>query len=368
MSERLLEADFEFVDIKALIGGGGTATTRTPSTTRKSTKVKETLPAAGDWDGWGRLLKRRLELNNQARTKKQDYEVEQLFFEDFFKTNWGADLAPKLMDIGDPLRKLIKVLGFKAENSALIFMTLDFTKELLRNGKLNVLTFKAIYNTVAGRRIADSELRKPNRYNIIYCKDLYNKTPKEMEQYLKLQGTILKTSMSEYDESTQIKNKRTFCHFEAVNETEPSRYIAKVTRKPKVENGKKVGPVPRDELVVLTPITDLKLNSFKVAEAICGKKEEDKTVQVSNKDIAAITNKLMNVAQIYAALLLLSMNSDSTEARKAIALPYFKGLNAEEISTAVGVITKANILPKGHINTADADAFVNNLIAKLSKA
>jgi hypothetical protein len=373
MPEKLYEADFEFVDINAILNGKVDTSkpsfdepeeTEEPNTaTVAQNNGKETLPKAGAWDNWGRLLKRRIAQNNEATSnKKSQYEVENTFFEEFFKANWEADIAAKLIDIGEPLRKILKVLGFRVENSMLIFITLDFTKELLRSGKLNVLTFKAIYNALAKKLVVDSEFRKQNKYNIIYCKDLYNRSPKEMEQYLEIQSGILKASSATYDATTQVYNKRVFYHFDVIKETEPSKYIATVTNK---EN-----PRPGSKLIAVSPIADLKLNSIQVADKIyrlmSGESGNEK-VTLDNQKVAAIGNEIKSIPQAYATLLTLYVKSNSQEARKAMALPYFSRIGVEELNSAVLALAKSNILPEGQIQTDSADALVNNIVAKLSQ-
>jgi len=365
MSEKLLEADFISVDIRSLLSGGApadaAATSATPASSAvPKTRVKEALPSAGDWAAWSELLKARLEKNKTARNKKPDYEIEQVFFEEFFKANWEADIAAKLIDIGEPLRKILKVLGIKETNQILIFITLDFTKELLRSGKLNILTFKAIYNAVAKKLVADSEFIQQNNYNIIYCKDLYNKSPKDIEQYLEYQSSSSRLALNKdtYTAADQIANKRTFCHFDSVGEHEPQKYVEKVFRK---EN-----PMPSDDEVVAFSMESAKLNSLDVVKLLLGKNTKE-TIHVDTSGVAAITSKITSVSHAYAALLAVSMNSDSTEARKALALPYFKGLNTEQINAAVVMLATSSIIPKGHIQTADADAIVNSIVTKLSK-
>ena len=77
----------------------------------QKTPQKRDLSKISDW---GKELKDRLAQNNRldADSRESEYEVEAKFFEDFFNSGWNTACAKQLISLGEPLKKILKVLGF----------------------------------------------------------------------------------------------------------------------------------------------------------------------------------------------------------------------------------------------------------------
>ena len=373
MSERLLEADFLTINLKAIKQKTATNNNATPTNEQPTTKTAETnndvtatqaqdLPAKEDWIAWGEVLKKRLEDNKNMspEARKTDYEIETEFFEEFFTTNWDDTCAKQLLTIckplrsGEPLRRAFKVLGFNERvNPILGFLILPEVKELLREKLLNINSFKAIFNAVAKKLIAHSEFFEANSYNIIYCKDLYTKTPKEMEAYLTLQSKILKVSASTYSVDIQTKNKKVFLYIETISELEPSKRAKKIN-----EPG----------TVAVETVEGAILNSLDLAQAINGAKEVER-VPLDTVGQDKIINQVKDSpAKIFATLLSLSLSTDNEKARKALSNALFNGLGATKVAEATQWLAANKIIAKGQLQDSDANNLVDKLLALIAES
>jgi hypothetical protein len=361
MSEKLLEADFLTVDLRSIYSGtSADSTPASPTSRRTTSSAKPELPAKGDWSAWGALLKQRLEDNakKSATSKRNSFEVETQFFEEFFKNNWEAEIATKLLQLGEPLKKAIKVLGFNPAkesggNPILAFVIQDYVQEqLLKTGLLNVSTFKAIYNAVAKKLVASSEFFTANTYNIIYCQDLYKKSANEIEKYLELQTQILKADGSKYPDDVILENKKVFLLIEAVTELDVEKQAEEINK--------------LDESQVVASVVGAKLNSLKLAYQIKGGKKVD-TISFDSDEQNELVDKLDSASKIFAALMSLSLSTNNTAAGSALSNPIFDGLNASQVAEATVWLIKNNLIPKGQIRDSDAEALVNKLIAKVAK-
>jgi hypothetical protein len=231
MSEKLLEADFLTVDLKSTfsrqMSDEGSASDELAATQIEIEAPENSSPQRQTSFDWGKELKNRLESNRKmsSEARQSEYEIETKFFKEFFSANWDPDCAKQLMLMGEPLRKALKVLGFdKRVNPILGFISIKYVQEkLIKTKLLNVNTFKAIYNAVAKKLVADSEFLKANDYNIIYCQDLYKKPLTDIEKYLKAQSTILKTSLDTYTADRQLFNKKVFVYIPKVKELDPEK-------------------------------------------------------------------------------------------------------------------------------------------------
>ena len=367
MPTKLYESDFLTVDLRSLINDVNNASAYNDNSANKENTpsadgTNTALPAKGTWgEPWEKILKKRIEDNNAlGADKNPDYDVEAEFFEDFFSTNWEADLMPFLMALGEPLRKAIKVLKFEpTHNPILGFLTKEFAKELLRSRKLNVLTFKAIFNAVANKLVADTEfINQANNYNIIYCKDLYNKSAKEMEEYLKLQSEILKVSESSYTAKKQEENKKVF--------------FVVATDKVQNDDGKEeLEPHKRAALIRgltssgIEDITNATLNDLELAKLI--RSNTSDTVHMSKEKQDVITNSLTKVSQIFAALVALSVNSKNEKATAALSNDKFKNVDPGSIVSATAELATNKIIPAGRLQKDEVDTLVDKLLARLQE-
>lgn len=143
-------------------------------------------------------------------SRKSKGEAELEFFNAFFSCYWSKNVTTKLLQ-NHLLQSDIKALGFDPLiNPILAFFLNPFTKELLENGLLDKVKYKAIHNAVAKHLMAESEYVKENNYNVLYCLDLYNKTAADIETYLKYQKSILIPSMKKYNDKTKARNVQIF--------------------------------------------------------------------------------------------------------------------------------------------------------------
>lgn len=369
MSERLFEADDVFIpaDISAIFRRAYTTDAEVSTDEAASTAAVEesTLPEKGDWRAWSELLKTRIESNKKLSPDAQypEAEIEAKFFTEYFETNWDKTLAVKLNNLGDPLKKAIIKLGFnpnaeKGGNPILGFLVQDFAAEILAGGLLNANTFRAIYNAVAKKLVADSQFFKENNYNIIYCLDLYRKTAGEIEKYLELQKNILKVSSAGYTKDDVVLNKKVFLNTKKIAELDPEKRAGILKKKYN-------GTLPSDIKVLKTAI----LNSLDLAKEIrseiTGQKASDEgTIKMKKPELQNLANKIDNTpAAVFAALQYISLTTGSEKATAALSNPKLKGISSDDIALALKTVR--GIMPKGKINSADADILVGLLLGKI---
>lgn len=359
MSEKLFEADFLTVNLRSAVNNQVDTGTEMPNN-NASAAQQETANSAEVID-WKKELNRRLDANNakSSDAKQSAFEIESKFFKEFFSANWDEESAKQLMLLGEPLKKVFKVLGFDPmRNPIYKFLTLTYVKdELLKTKLLNVNTFKAIYNAVAQKLIADSEFFTYNKYNIIYCKDLYKRSPEEMLEYLKLQNEIIPRTEKKYTLDMQEKNRRVFIDA-MLAEKNPIRRAEILS----------TDAARQDKKIKLQAMKSAKLNSIDMAEAIkthwtnSGSGSRDKS-HLSSKGQANLASKINTPAQILAAIQFLSMTTDSTEAKKALSNERLGSVSTKNLVKATSAI--AEIMPKGALQKSDADALVGILLSKL---
>ena len=277
------------------------------------------------------------------------------------KENVTPTIIKKILALGEPFKKVMRVLGNdKKTNPILAFVLQKYVQQnLLVNNRLNSQTFKAIYNAVANKYVVDSEFYKANDYNIIYCKDLYTKSPAEMEKYLKLQGKLeaskLKFTDKVYSRATQNENKQVFIS-------------TKISDKPvitdRAANIKATSPANFENLNV----QEAKLNSIELAEAILGA-EQEKTIPLSNVAQDKIVKALDTLAKVYVVIQSLMLHSKSNKAREAIVVyrDKFANLTQEQITASTEWLAKNNVLPREQIQLSDADALIDKVSAHLAK-
>lgn len=219
---RLFEADFLSVDLKSLIqksngaAASGTQTGGTASTggstaqssakaggAQTGAKLKSGQSTAADSGStkkkpnnydWEKDLNDRHAANNQAapENRRPAYEIEQEFWTEYFTNGWGEQLAKVLLNFGTQLQKDIKALGLKKKSNPIVaFLKLKYVKTKLLPKLLNSHTYLGLRKAISKNWTADVEFCKANNYNLIYCPDLYTKSPAEIEKYLELQKQTL---------------------------------------------------------------------------------------------------------------------------------------------------------------------------------
>lgn len=387
MPERLLENDFWTVNLSSIITNqkvDKTVTSSEPASdaknaksnlqktnTEKSEPQKTDVNNAADLSkitDWGKELEKRNNDNKSLskEAQKSKYEIESNFFKDFFDATWkDPEMTKLLMSIGDPLKKALKILGFNPKiNPILGFLCNNYVqKSLLKTGLLNANTFKAIYNAVANKWVADSEFLVSNTYNIIYCPKLYTKTRSEIEGYLKLQNRFLKPSAKSYTAEEQELNRKIFIKLSKIKEVDPDKIIEKI------KAGGEILKAPS------VKSSSAELNTLELAEILLKRlgnvssteKDEQEPVALSSENQSEIINKLNTSAQIFAMLLALSLNNNSSEITKVLESDIFKGLSTAEIAAAASWIKKENILQNSKLTGKSINELVSALRAKLQK-
>lgn len=371
MSKQLLESDFLTTDLSAIFkSSSSTAQTNNFSIQDTSGEVEDTsemsVPKPGNYD-WDKDLKDRIRSNNQVdqTARENNYVIEEQFFKEFFtnlfrKNANKEELAKRALQIGDLLRKDIKVLGFKKDKNPIIkFLDNIWVQQnLLKTGLLNSNTYKAIHNAVAKNLMADSEFQTSNDYNIIYCRDLYHKSAKDMEMYLVLQHANLGPNNyigGKYNTSIQNKNKKIFFYIKAIKEQNIEK------RKKAISNFS--GGLPSAKQ------TDTVLNHIDLARAVSGINHINRNVANhsinASKSINGLTGKITNTEQLFAALQYLSIVTGDIEANRALKHSRFSNLRTEEIVPATSYI--AQIMSKNTLSNDEASGLLSTLLDKLNK-
>jgi hypothetical protein len=348
MSEILYEAGFFEIDLDELEN-------QFTNNTNSSTKTNGSNSSETASNTSSRTTK-------QTASSKQEDEIRQ----ELSKLTDDQALIEKLLTFGEPFKKACRILKYNIKNEAggnpiLAFVLQDYVKDnLINTGLLNANTFKAIYNAVAKKLVADSEFFEQlpsNHYNIIYCKDLYTKPVKEIEEYLVQQQKTLPTSVDKYTNEIIKNNKKTFLHIDSIKEPDLKKRAAVIK---KFNNG-------------LPGITNAKLNSLDLVKIILdGGPTATKTVKVDDTTQNSIVTKLMNRSNkidpviALAVILQLSMNTNSARAKNELSNAKFTGIDSKQVTSAVTKILNSKLLPEGSISMKDADALVDKIIAKLN--
>lgn len=345
-------ANFITIDINSILNKNTTIDNNqtTPKNAPASAEQKPEQKKAGTKIDWSKELEKRLD-DDKAKTsesRKGDFAVESEFWMDFFKTIWPENIA-KLVDenIGEQLKKDIKILGFKVKsNPILAFLKTAYVqKELISTKLIDSYTYKAIHNALARPYIAKSEFSNVSDYNILFCRDLYTKSFADMEKYFAAQAKILPTNVSEYSQERIDRNKLIFLPL-----------------------GKKS---MRQE--------DAKLNSLEAVEKILGKITIEKGTKNSNKetsDSSDVVNKLdketlssfisslSSSVDIAAGLQYIIMTTGSDTAASALAK-----IRANYSAEALAMATKKVVaqLNKTKIAKDDTEHLVRAIINKAAE-
>lgn len=357
MSEKLFESGIITTNLGSLFRNVDSDLEAEESNTNNN--FTEPVPTQYDGNWWKAELARRLAANKTKDARKQQTptEVEETFFKDFFQTNWPEEIANKLIAIGDPLKKAIKVLGFNYKkvtggNPILAFIRQNYVqKYLIQTGLLNANTFKAIYNTVARHLTSDVEFYKANNYNLIYCRALYSKTPTEMLEYLELQKEILNPN-EPTDIYRQLENRRVFLEIPGIREINVKQRAIIIK-----------GDRYKDASKVPTVTNAKKLNSLVLAKTIKGSTEE--TIHRTTNELTEIVAKLSTLADKFAAILSLSISTKSKTAKAALSVEDFAGLDGAQITKAFTRLSAGGIMPRGQLNETDADTLVKLILASM---
>jgi hypothetical protein len=323
MPKKLLESEFLNVDLQAILSNSVETNKADPKTNKTNSSDN---------------------VASSTKSNNAEAEADSDFKAKLQKLGFSEEIINKLVGLGELFKKSCEIIGFSIENKLggnpiLAFMHQQYVQtNLLSSGSLNRSTFKAIYNAVAKHLIADSEFFTQRDYNILYCTDLYNKSPKEMEDYLKYQSLILNPKNSSYSGEIQLKNRKLFLQSEGGQP--PAVFKAKL----------------KD------------LDEIKEANGDRASGEEN-TAKIGEAGLKEIAEKLDSFPKKFAAILSLSTNSQSEKAKQALNS---SGLNnikmsGKDITQAFLSLSTNKILPKGQMQAKEADALVDLIIASLER-
>lgn len=346
---KLLESDFLTVDLSSIAKNQRAA--NNINTVKQSATDKSNKQPISDW---GKELETRLENNRKLSPEAQvsEYVIESEFFKEYFNKNWESAVAKQLETIGEPLKKAIKVLGFAREtNPILAFISNNnfVIPNLIKTKLLNEATFKAIYNAVAKKLVAQSQFLKENNYNIIYCPDLYKKPLAEIMKYLELQSNILSATAAKYTKADIAKNIKVFLELPGVTEKEFSKRLKQIDQ----------------ANVAGISVQTMKLNSIKLATVIeskLGRTDQDgKHVHIGTEGQKQLAQKLNTPAKKLAAIQFISMTTNSVKAKEALVNEKFAKVSRNDLVKATLQI--ARDMPAGALLTKDADNLVSILLS-----
>jgi hypothetical protein len=307
------------------------------SATLEKETIFEKKPADFDWltELINRINQnRRLEPKNQ----KKEYEIENLFWKDYFNNNWDPEIAKKLFNIGSLLRKAIITIGFDPKrNPILNFINLQYVQEnLISTSLLNIETFKAIYTALAKKQIALKEFFKASDYNIIYCRDLYSKTSADMGKYLSEQSKILSFDKNSYTVEEQKANIKKFLQ-----------------------------PGPGSDSVRNAEAELRILSEINAKYAKANKEDTDAALEASKEALESFTDKLKTNDEIATILLL------ADTVKPGISKEILKKLNhSGKESVRIDQITEINQRlqqAKIKITTKNVDYLINLLLKRLQQ-
>ena len=376
MSQKLFEANFITINTSAWdrpVNASRAQTEPTGETqgngaTTKNINTDEYPPKATDsksWTAWGEWLETRLKDNNDLdkEAKMSSIEITNEFFENFFVTNWGQDVGTKLNAFNNIRKYFIRnnkvnLASFTPETSPLLkFLTKDFTTKLITDNKFKSGTFNTILlaykDALVEASVFAGDIKEVGKYNILYCLDLYEKSPTDMLAYLKLQKSVLEAGNA-------VKNKLTFLKSNAFTSSEPEERAKEI--KDQIKTGKLPGDLPSESETLET----CKLNNLDLVKLIA---DSDHTIPATLNSAGqdTVIAKLPTLEDKFAAIFALSLTTSSADAKQALKDSRFSGLSAEDRLAAATKLASSDILPKGQIKKSDADALVAKIISSISK-
>ena len=345
MPNILLESDFLTVDLKAIINKN------VAKTDDSNIRMDFSSYTSKDWEN---ELDSRLEANRMLdpEARESDYEIEHEFFRNYFNAKWEPDVAKQLLSLGEPLKKALKVLKFNEKtNPLLAFISDAFVIEhLLKTKLLNEDTFKAIYNAVAKKYVAQSQFLVSNDYNIIYCPDLYKRSASEIQEYLKLQNTILKATADKYTQELLSINKKIFLALPATTENTFSALLDQV----------------RVADVSVLSVKSLEVNELNLAKALhrellSTNNENNGQESSATDDLTQQLVKLDTPAKKLAAIQYISLIKNNAKAKEALKNNNFVNITNSELLTATAALANDTTLKRALISK-DVEAVISSII------
>ena len=292
---------------------------------------------------YDKILADYIEKANGIRKSKGEAELE--FFNAFFNCYWSKNVTTKLLQ-NHLLQSDIKALGFDPLlNPVLAFFLNPFTKELLENGLLDKIKYKAIHNSVAKHLMAESEYLKENNYNILYCLDLYNKTAADIETYLTYQKSILIPSMKKYNDKTKARNIQIFLVNGSVDMQSANARLNAL----------------EDIKEIIEKVTGKPLNASE---------ETDNVQKTGNSHVnfVQLVNQIKSEAEIVAFLQYISMSAGHNTVKKVLT-QFSSGMSAGEILEATSSISEltAEYLGNKRLTRTEAQELLELLVDRYNK-
>ena len=387
MSERLIESEYFTIDLRSLFkkDDEDTSTEDTPAeTTTTETDKKEPTNEVHDTGAtdeaenteetgktqkpekkvkidWAKELDRRISENEalDPETREDEGVIEKKFWEDYFadETIWEPEVAEMLKDI-KLLQRDIKALGFDRKRNALLAFCKNkwVQKNIIKAGLLDSTRYTVLHNAVSKpRMIADTELMTPSRYNIIYCRDLYRKHPKDMETYLRYQQKSLPPNATVYTEETQDKNIRIFL---ALGNKDMKSAKAKLNKLKEVElllgkNG------------YSSDIEDEAITGSRSSNGAPSGSSTSKTDKLGRSEFLSLIGKLKTVPQCQAFLQYLSMNTNNKEVAKALMDSFKDNPPSGDLGEASLIMAK--FLSGQSFSAAEAKDYATLVLARISE-
>jgi hypothetical protein len=184
-----------------------------------------------------------------------------------------------------------------------------------------------------------------------------------MLEYLDIQKKVLKPDASSYTVALQDQNKKVFIYFSKIRGLDP-----------KFKNDVKKCAAAIKSLQIDSKklsVRNATLNSLEQAKAInaaFGHHADDgleATSHLNSKSQNNLANKLNKPSEILAAILHLSMTTDSVEAEKALTNDKLRSIPTDRLLKATSWLASSGIMPKGRLKASDADSLVGILLGKL---
>lgn len=370
--KNLLESVFLTVNLSSIVNAekqpATTDVKKPDSSDDKQTGTGDgTQPAGGKVTDWKKEYDRRYAENERLPqdARISILELEESFWRDYFTANWKAEYVEYLLKLGEQLRKDIKILGFTFQTNPLIdFLTGNYVLDkLLKPGLLNKNTFKVVHNMLANNIVAEDDFQeaKAQRYNLLYCRDLYTKPLADMDAYLRLQKTILGTSGT-VTEELKLLNRQIFLQVDGVEgETDDEKarmqFAAKPTAVPlMIEDDAKLLPKAFVELLA---------KKAKTTNNTVDDTEDDEDDEASAKKapsasgsvaLESFVGALRSPADARAVLQYIVMQTGNESASKALDRDELSGVTMDALTASTRKLAPA--LKKLSITTQNAQELV----------
>lgn len=374
MATKLFESDFLTIDIGSIMSkpknSEGSDNKDKPASEDNQSSIEKTSQNKSKmtFEDWGKELQLRITRNREMsrESRLSEYDIETNFYEEFFNAKWDSACAKQLMLIGEPLRKAFRDFGF-SYNPLLSFINQKWVRDnLIKTKLLNINTFKALSTAMREKLIAESEFLALRSYNIIYCRDLYNKSYSEIIKYLEAQReTLTVEGTKSYSAETQRKNsERFFKTTKKKSSVLHTKNKGDVKIKVKGEESEEVSPIDKSIPAVAY---DVGTTLIPLSEVVPDYETNvDRKKPRNKKAIDNIVAKVKTPAEIFVVLQHFSVSvRDCGKARVGLKHPKLSKISSNDIVSATA--SMSNFIANLEFTKSDRDALVDRLISKLEE-